>query len=109
MYETDMPKRNGRGMLKGEQIQALARDIKYGHRGTLNNRDWLQQKNSCSCLTLVLACIIYWQSKEIHRVIQTHTPPEDIDLSLLSNISPISWKNIILYGDYTLNRNKVIR
>lgn len=108
MSDPDMRKRNRRGLLKGEQVHALARDIKYGHRGTLNNRDWLQQKNSCSCLTLVLASIIYWQAKEIHRVIQTHTPPEHIDLSLLSNISPISWKNIILYGDYILNKNKVI-
>jgi len=109
MSDPDMRKRNRRGLLKGEQIHALARDIKYGHRGTLNNRDWLQQKNSCSCLTLVLACIIYWQAKEIHRVIQTHTPPENIDLDLLSNISPISWKNVILYGDYILNKNKVRR
>jgi len=75
----------------------------------LNNRDWLQQKNSCSSLTLVIACIIYWQAKEIHRVLQTHTPPEHIDLELLSNISPVSWKNIILYGDYILNRNTVVR
>jgi TnpA family transposase len=109
MSDPDMRKRNRRGLLKGEQIHALARDIKYGHRGTLNNRDWLQQKNSCSSLTLVIACIIYWQAKEIHRVIQTHTPPEHIDLALLSNISPVSWKNIILYGDYILNRNRVRR
>ena len=109
MSDPDMRKRNRRGLLKGEQIHALARDIKYGHRGTLNNNDWLKQKNSCSCLTLVIACIIYWQAKEIHRVIQTHIPPKHIDIDLLSNISPVSWKNIILYGDYILNRNKVQR
>lgn len=109
MSDPDMRKRNRRGLLKGEQIHALARDIKYGHRGKLNNRDLLQQKESCSCLTLVIACIIYWQAKEIHRVIQTHTPPKHIDLALLSNISPVSWRNIILYGDYILNRNKVQR
>ncbi len=107
MSDPDMRKRNRRGLLKGEQIHALARDLKYGHRGRLNSRDWLQQKHSCSCLTLVIACIIYWQAKEIHRILQTHTPPEHIDLALLSNISPISWENIILYGDYILNRNKV--
>jgi len=53
------------------------------------------------------AQIIYWQAKEIHRVIQTYTPPEHINLALLSNISPVSWKNVILYSDYILNRNKV--
>ena len=44
---------------------------------------------------------------KIHRIIQTHTPPEDMDLALLSHISPVSWENVILYGDYILNRNKV--
>lgn len=109
MSDPEMRKRNRRGLLKGEQIHALGRDLKYGHRGKLNNRDWLQQKISCSCLTLVIASIIYWQAKEIHRVIQTHTPPEHIDLALLSNISPVSWENVILYGDYILNRNTVRR
>lgn len=28
-------------------------------------------------------------------------------VNLLENISPVSWKNIILYGDI-LNRNKVV-
>ena len=53
-------------------------------------------------------CIIYWQAKEIHRVIQTHTLPDHINLDLLSNISPVSWGNIILYGDYIFSRNKVV-
>ncbi len=57
----------------------------------------------------IISCIIYCQAKEIHRVIQTYTPPENIDLSLLSNISPASRENIILYGDYILNRNRVRR
>jgi TnpA family transposase len=107
MSDPDMRKRNRRGLLKGEQIHALARDVKYGHQGRLHSRDDLQLKHSCSCLTLVIASIIYWQAKEIHRVIQTHELPEHIDLAYLSNISPVSWKNIILYGDYILNRNKV--
>ena len=25
--------------------------------------------NSCSCLTLLLACVVYWQAKEISRVL----------------------------------------
>ena len=52
-----------------------------------------------------MACIIYWQAKEINRVIQDYTPDDDsIDISLIQHISPISWDNIILYGDYILNR-----
>ena len=107
MSNPEMRRRTRRGLLKGEQVHGRARDIRYGHRGRLNSREWLQQKHACSCLTLVIACIIYWQAKEIHRVVQTRELPEHIDLDLLSHISPVSWENIILYGDYVLNRNKV--
>ena len=33
--------------------------------------------------------------------------PRTINVELLRNISPVSWENVILYGDYVLNRNKV--
>lgn len=107
MSDPDMCKRNRRGLLKGEQVNALARDLKYGHRGRLNSREWEEQKKSCSSLNLVIACIIYWQTKEIHRVIKAHAPPEHIDLALLKNISPVSWENVIVYGDYVLNKDTV--
>ncbi|MBD3776851.1 MAG: Tn3 family transposase [Thiotrichales bacterium] len=108
MSDPALRQRNRRGLLKGEQIHALARDIKMGKRGRVSKRDWLEQGHSCSCLTLVMACIIYWQAREISRVIQEHTPDSDsIDLSLIKHISPIAWENIILYGDYILNRAKV--
>ena len=108
MSDPDMRRRNRRGLLKGEQIHALARDIKYGHQGRLQGRDDLQFKHSFSCLTLVIASIIYWQAKEIHRVLQAHDLPDHIDIALLSNISPVSWKNTILYGDYIIDRQKVV-
>ncbi|MCA9988452.1 MAG: Tn3 family transposase [Anaerolineales bacterium] len=47
-------------------------------------------KNTSSCLTLIMACIIYWQSKEINRVILEGDPEvEGIDLTLLEHISPV--------------------
>jgi len=30
--------------------------------------------NSCSCLTLIVACIIYWQAREISRTIRRCDP-----------------------------------
>ncbi|MDP6599457.1 MAG: Tn3 family transposase [Candidatus Poribacteria bacterium] len=107
MSDPALRQRNRRGLLKGEQIHALARDIKMGKRGRVNTRDYLEQRHSCSCLTLVMSCIIYWQAKEINRVLQEHTPDDSIDFSMIKHISPIAWENIILYGDYILNREKV--
>ena len=59
--------------------------------------------NSCCCLTLILACVIYWQAKEISRLVRWCKPEDDkIDVELLEHISPIEWDNVILYGQYVL-------
>ena len=79
-------------------MHALARDLFYGNRGRINARDLWEQMNSCSCLTLIVACIIYWQAKDISRVIRTADPERHgIELSLLRHVSPIEWDNIVLY------------
>ena len=55
-----------------------------------------------------MACIIYWQAKEISRVIQEYNLQDaKIDISLLKHISPIGWENVILYGEYILNRSLI--
>ena len=57
--------------------------------------------NTCSCLTLILACIVYWQAREISRVLSQCDPAANgVDLSLLEHISPIEWDNVVLYGQY---------
>jgi TnpA family transposase len=97
-----------RGLLKVEQLHALARDIYYGRRGRINARELHEQMNSCSCLTLLLACVVYWQAKEISRVLKMGIPEgEDIDISLLEHVSPIEWENVILYGQYVLNPDDI--
>ena len=98
------------GLLKVEQMHALARDVFYGNRGRINARDLWEQMNSCSCLTLIVACIIYWQARDMSRVIRTADPQRHgIELSLLRHVSPIEWDNIVLYGEYVLNRRLVRR
>lgn len=97
-----------RGLLKSEEMNALARQVAYGKQGKITARDLHAQRNTSSCLTLVMACIIYWQAKEISRVIHEHDPLDpQIDISFLKHISPIDWENIILYGEYVLNRNLI--
>ena len=106
-YLSDQPlrQRTRRGLLKGEQLHTLARELNYGKRGRLHKRDWLEQRNSCSALTLILASIIYWQAKEIHRVLLECEA--DLDWSLVEHISPITWDNVILYGEYVIDRNLI--
>ncbi|HMC99597.1 MAG TPA: hypothetical protein VKH37_05560 [Ferruginibacter sp.] len=52
--------------------------------------------------------IYMWQAKEISRVVKEHNPEEaGMDILLLAHISPIEWSNVILYGEYKLNRDLV--
>ena len=68
-----------------------------------------EQMNTCSCLTLILACIVYWQAREISRVLSQCDPVANgVDLSLLEHVSPIESYNVVLYGQYILDR-KVVR
>ena len=43
--------------------------------------------NACSCLTLILACIVYWQAREISRL--ATAPDFPVDPDLLRHVSPL--------------------
>ena len=47
-------------------------------------------------------------SKEINRVVVECNPEgAGVDLSLIQHISPITWDNVILYGEYMLDRSLI--
>lgn len=97
-----------RGLLKGEQLHQLARDVAYGKRGRISASDWPSQQNTCSCLTLIIACIIFWQAKEITQIINRYGYELDEKcLAMLPHVSPIGWDNIILYGEYVLDKSLI--
>ena len=59
-------------------------------------------------MTLILASIIYWQAREINRVVMECDPEGNgINLQLMEHISPITWDNVILYGEYLLDQNLI--
>ena len=94
-----------RGLLKVEQLHVLARAAYDGQRGRISAREVDDQMNACSCLTLILACIVYWQAREISRIATAHDFP--FDPELIARVSPIEWKSIILYGEIKLDPDKL--
>src|SRR2546427_3003912 len=109
MADPAQRKRTRRGLLKVEQIHQLARDITYGNRGRLKGRSLEEINSSGNCTTLVMAAIVYWQAKEISRVVREYDLEDaGVDLSLLEHISPIGWSNVIIYGDYSLDKGLVL-
>lgn len=108
LSDPSLRRRVRRGLLKGEQLHALARCVHYGKRGRIDGRDLQQQMSRASCLVLILAAIIYWQIVQIDEVLRFWDPQsEGIDPRLLAHVSPIGWDNVILYGEYSLDRNLV--
>ena len=52
--------------------------------------------------------MIYWQAKEISRVVRWCQPEDEKpDATLLEQVSPIEWDNVILCGQYLLDRTQV--
>ena len=88
-----------------DQLHTLARDVAYGKRGRMTKRDFDELMKTCRRLPLILACIVYWQAKEIERVMTECNPESDgIDTSLLEHVSPIEWENVVLYGEYVIDK-----
>ena len=74
--------------------------------GQTDGRDFQQQMSRASCLVLILAAIIYWQIQEIETVLRHWDPEADgINPALLPHLSPIGWENVVLYGEYHLDRD----
>ena len=49
-----------------------ARAVYYGQRGRISAREVYDQVNACSCLTLILACIVYWARRSTGRSPRGH-------------------------------------
>ena len=102
LEQQDLRRRVRRGLLKSEELHALARSVFYGKLRKADWRDFRRQMSTASCLLIILAAIVYWQIREIERVLGDSDPGEDVPVDLLDHISPISWENVVLYGEYKL-------
>lgn len=105
----ELRRRVRQGLLKSEELHAMARSVFYGKLGRADWRDFRRQMSSASCLVLILASIIYWQIREIERAIEETDADElrGLRLDLLSHVSPIGWENVLLYGQYVLRPSLV--
>ena len=63
------------------------------------------QVNTCSCLTLILAGIVYWQARGISRITAA---PDFLPFvpELLRHVSPIEWKSVILYDESKIDETR---
>jgi TnpA family transposase len=90
------------GLNKGEARNALARSIFGSNRGgELRDRKRSDQQNRASGLNLVIATIALWNTVYLEKAVEKlEKEGYKIDKELLSHISPLGWKHIILNGDF---------
>ena len=73
--------------------------------GSISASEVYDQVNTCSCLTLILASIVYWQARGVSRI--TAAPDFPFDPALLCHVSSIEWKSVILYGESKIDPAKL--
>ena len=76
-----------------------------GQLGRISAHEVHGQMKTSPCLTFILACIIYWQAREIIRL--TTAPDFPFDPELNRQISLIEWKNVILHGEIKIDPEKL--
>jgi TnpA family transposase len=104
--DPELRKRIKKGLNKGELIHSLGRKLAYGNEGKHSMPNLDEQQNTCSALTLTEAVIIYWQTKEIQRVVYERFTGQ-VNLEMLAHISPIQWHNILIYGEYKFDKKLI--
>ena len=94
-------------LLKVEQLHALARRLLRATR-PIKARELWEQMNTCSCLNPDPGVHRLLAGVRNLRVLSECDPAANgIDLSLLEHVSPIEWDNVVLYGQYILDRKLV--
>jgi TnpA family transposase len=90
------------GLNKGEARNALARSIFENNRGgELRDRKRSDQQNRASGLNLIISAIALWNTVYLEKAVEKlEKEGHKIDKELLSHVSPLDWKHIILNGDF---------
>jgi hypothetical protein len=59
---------------------------------------------------MIMACVIYWQAKELDRLVDSAGfVAMGFDASLVKHVSPVGWDNVVLYGEYIINKLLIFR
>lgn len=87
-----------------ESKNTLARYLFLGEEGELRRRDYESQMERMSCLSLLMNCIVAWNTHYISKAIeQLRSEGNQIDSSLIAHITPLMHAHINPYGVYYFN------
>jgi len=101
LLDADMQRRAQIGLNKGEAHHALKNALRVGRQGEIRDRTAEGQHYRIAGLNLLVAIIIYWNTKHLGQAVAARKRAGlDCSPRLLSHISPLGWAHILLTGEY---------
>ena len=106
LTDSGLQRRAQIGLNKGEAHHALKNALRIGRQGEIRDRSSQAQEYRIAGLNLLAAIIIYWNTKQLGKIIAKRRQigiynPED----LLSHVSPLGWGHILITGEYRWPKN----
>jgi hypothetical protein len=82
-------------------LHALARQLFFGQLGELRDRAFEDQIHRASCLHLLMAAMVAWNTVYLTEAVATLCRRgEEIPEATLAHIAPLGWEHISLTGNY---------
>ena len=95
-----------RALNRGESYHQLRRAVSYANFGRLRFKTEQEQQLWGECARLITNCIIYYNTLLLSNVLAYKEGVGDIQgAALLTQISPIAWQHINLYGRYEFRKS----
>jgi Tn3 transposase DDE domain len=83
-----------------ESANALGRGVFSGRRGVMRDRAFQNQMHRASCLLILMAAIIAWNTVYLIGAISALRAKGESPDELLPHIAPLGWRHINLLGSY---------
>jgi TnpA family transposase len=91
-----------RALNRGESYHKLVRAVAYANGGRLRVRTDLEQQLWSECSRLLANCVIYYNACLLSELLEDTERTQDAELAdRLKRISPVSWRHVNFYGEYT--------
>jgi TnpA family transposase len=91
-----------RALNRGESYHKLVRAVAYANAGKLRIRTDLEQQLWSECSRLLANRVIYYNACILSQLLDCAERKQDFKLAdRIKSISPVSWKHVNFYGEYT--------
>src|ERR1035437_10224378 len=101
-------RRMGRELNKGEASHDLSRFLCFGKEGVLRGREFGDQVQTFSCLSVLHNAVVAWNMLQIGDIVsQLRAEGNKIDDETLSHVTPLIRKHINPFGRYHFDLNRI--